>query len=197
MAGAGDKGCGCVNVASKPLPPPVAAPVCRPRPPGMGAGCGGASAPTIISKNTSSVINNSAVVGVFPAGYGFVVLTAIGSVMLVTWKAIKVGQARQEHKIPYPALYSPDNMTFNCIQRAHQNTMENLPQFLCLLLIGGMEMPYFCTLGGIIWIMGRIAYARGYYTGDPRKRSRGAFGILGMLMLLAATTKFAFRHLRG
>ena len=61
-------------------------------------------------------------------------------------------------------------IVINNIFRAHQSTMEYLPQFLTVLLIGGLEMPYFCTLGGIIWIMGRIAYAKGYYTGDPRKR---------------------------
>jgi len=67
-------------------------------------------------------------------------------------------------------MYSSENMAFNCVQRAHQNTLENYPQFLFTLLIGGLEMPYFCTLGGLIWIMGRICYANGYYTGDPRKR---------------------------
>jgi glutathione S-transferase len=85
----------------------------------------------------------SSVTSVFPPGYGFVVLTALGSVMLLTWKAIKVGQARAEHKVPYPAMYSLDNVAFNCIQRAHQNTLENYPQFLSMLLIGGIEMPYF------------------------------------------------------
>jgi len=143
---------------------------------------------------TIANISQNTVIGI-PNGYGYVVLTAIGSVFLVTWKAIKVGQARQEHKVPYPAMYSLDNVAFNCIQRAHQNTLENYPQFLALLLIGGLEMPYFCTLGGMIWICGRIAYAQGYYTGDPRKRARGTFGIGGMLMLLAASTKFAVRHL--
>jgi len=40
----------------------------------------------------------------FPTGYGYVVLTAIGSVMLLTWKAIRVGQARAEHKVPCMSL---------------------------------------------------------------------------------------------
>ena len=53
----------------------------------------------------------------------------------------------------------------------------------------------FSTLGGMIWIAGRIAYAKGYYTGDPRKRARGTFGIGGMVMLGLATARFALRHL--
>jgi len=134
---------------------------------------------------------------IFPSGYGFVVLTAVGSVMMVSWKSFKVGMARDEFKIPYPQVYTSDNVAFNCVLRAHQNTMENYPQFLLMLMIGGLEMPYFCTMGGCIWILGRIMYAKGYYTGDPNKRARGNVSVIGMVMLLAATAKFALKHLRG
>ncbi|CAL8100484.1 unnamed protein product [Orchesella dallaii] len=155
------------------------------------------------SSGNSSVLAKGLVTGtpgassIFPSGYGFVVLTAVGSIMMVTWKSMKVGIARDEFKVPYPQMYSSDNTAFNCVLRAHQNTLENYPQFLLLLMIGGYEMPYFCTLGGWIWILGRIFYAKGYYTGDPTKRARGTFSIIGMIMLLAATAKFALKHLRG
>jgi len=134
---------------------------------------------------------------IFPSGYGFVVLTAVGSVMMVTWKSMKVGIARDEFKIPYPYIYASDNIAFNCVLRAHQNTMENYPQFLLMLMIGGLEMPYFCAVGGWIWIFGRIMYAKGYYTGDPNKRARGNMSVIGMVMLIAATVKFAIKHIRG
>jgi len=152
------------------------------------ANCG--KTPLAVAISTPGSVAN-----ILPNGYGWVVLTAIGSVMMVTWKALKVGQARDEYKVPYPLMYSPENNTFNCFQRAHQNTLENYPQFLFLLAVGGLESPYMATIAGWIWIFGRIAYAKGYYTGDPRRRARGTFSIIGMCLLGYYATKFAFRHL--
>jgi len=54
--------------------------------------------------------------------------------------------------------------------RAHQNTLENYPTFLLLLFLGGLEMPLFSAVAGVIYLAGRVSYAKGYYTGDPKKR---------------------------
>jgi len=116
-----------------------------------------------------SCLSDQGVLIRIPSAYGYVVLTGVGSIFMVTWKSIQVGRARKEFNVPYPQMYSTDNEKFNCIQRAHQNTLENYPQFLMLLGIGGLEMPVFSAIGGAIWIAGRIAYAKGYYTGDPKK----------------------------
>lgn len=125
-----------------------------------------------------------------PSGFGYVVLTAVGSMFMLVWKGIKVGQMRKKLKINYPTMYSSDNDLFNCYQRAHQNTLENYCQFLTCLFLGGLEMPIFTSIGGLIWILGRISYARGYYTGDPKNRMKGSYGYIGLLMILGATIKF-------
>lgn len=53
---------------------------------------------------------------------------------------------------------------------AHQNTLEGYSTFLLLLLIGGLEMPVLAAIAGLIWIAGKVSYAKGYYTGDPKNR---------------------------
>ncbi|KAG0728977.1 Microsomal glutathione S-transferase 3 [Chionoecetes opilio] len=127
--------------------------------------------------------------------YGYCVLVAVGSSFMLIWKAMKVGGMRKKLQIKYPTMYSPDNDLFNCYQRAHQNTLEGYPTFLMLLLLGGLQHPVASAAGGTVWCAGRIAYAMGYYTGDPSKRMRGGFGYLGLITMLYCTGRLATRLL--
>jgi len=127
--------------------------------------------------------------------YGYVVLTAVGSFFVLAWQGFQVGKARKMYKVTYPTMYSADNALFNCYQRAHQNTLENIPQFLTMLAFGGLDMPVFCAIAGLIWLTGRVSYSHGYYTGDPAKRMKGGYGYIGTFMLLGATIKFACKLL--
>jgi glutathione S-transferase len=138
----------------------------------------------------------SKILKVLPKGYGYVVLTAAGSVFLNVWLARNVAVARKKYKIEYPTMYSADNNEFNCIQRAHQQTLELYPQFLFLLFIGGLQLPKLTAGAGVVYLIGRVVFAKGYYTGDPAKRNYGAFGMLGMLVMLGSTLCFAFHQLK-
>jgi len=60
-----------------------------------------------------------------------------------------------------------------------------------LLLFGGLYNPCVSAISGSVWIASRIAYALGYYSGDPKKRMRGSFGYLGIFGMLYCTTRFA------
>ena len=130
-----------------------------------------------------------------PADYGYVILTGVGAIFMVMWKGVRVGQARKKYGVEYPEMYSKDSMVFNCIQRAHQNTLENLPQFFFLLTMGGFSHPLLSSCGGWVWIAGRVVYALGYSTGEPKKRVRGAFGYLGLLALLGCSVHTAIQNI--
>ncbi|XP_037031132.1 microsomal glutathione S-transferase 3-like [Bradysia coprophila] len=125
--------------------------------------------------------------------YGYVILVAVISSFLLMWQAMQVGKARKQHKVKYPTMYAADNDAFNCYQRAHQNTLEGYSQFLLLLLFGGLDMPIFVAIGGLIWVAGKVSYSKGYYTGDPKNRMRGAYAYIGLLMLLVATVKLSLK----
>jgi glutathione S-transferase len=112
------------------------------------------------------------------------------------WMAYNVGRARKKYSIDYPTMYSTENKMFNCIQRAHQQSLELHPTFLTLLLLGGIQHPKIATGAGIVYLVGRVAFAKGYYTGDPEKRKTGHFiTMLGLLVLLGTTECFAAHQL--
>jgi hypothetical protein len=48
--------------------------------------------------------------------------------------------------------------TFLGVQRGHQNTLENYPQFLLMLGLGSVNYPLVSSIGGAIWLLGRLAY---------------------------------------
>ncbi|XP_065302599.1 glutathione S-transferase 3, mitochondrial-like [Dermacentor albipictus] len=121
--------------------------------------------------------------------YGYVVLVGVGSAIVNTWLAVRVGSARKRFDIKYPTMYSDTNIAFNCIQRSHQNFLENYPQFLMLLFLGGLEYPKFAACSGLVYLAGRIVYAIGYSTGDPSKRMRGSFQYFGLFALLGLTVR--------
>lgn len=81
----------------------------------------------------------------------------------------------------------PKKNVFNCTQRAHQNTLEMLPIYNTLLLVGGLKYPEISAAAGAVFLLGRIAFVSGYTTGDPAKRMRGAFGYLGLITLLGTS----------
>jgi hypothetical protein len=73
--------------------------------------------------------------------HGYVILASTGAFILHMWLSFKVGAARKKYNVKYPAMYSDKEPNFNCIQRAHQNTLEGMPFYLSLLLTGGIRHP--------------------------------------------------------
>lgn len=128
--------------------------------------------------------------------FGYVVIVFVLVWILINWLESRVLQARLIYKVDYPRMYiEPHAHVFNCIQRAHQNTLEVYPLFLVLLVFSGLLYPRLSAASGVIWIAGRVAYALGYSTGDPGKRQYGVFGYIGLLTLLVCNIILALKML--
>ncbi|XP_060592430.1 glutathione S-transferase 3, mitochondrial-like isoform X2 [Ruditapes philippinarum] len=128
--------------------------------------------------------------------YGYVILVFCSSWFLLNWLESRTFQARRRYEVPYPKMYTePYSHVFNCIQRAHQNTLEGYPMFLVLLFLGGILYPKLSAASGALWIASRVVYALGYYTGDPERRRFGAFGYIGLLTMLVINVIFALKLL--
>jgi glutathione S-transferase len=91
----------------------------------------------------------------------------------------------------------PKKNVFNCVQRAHQNSLEVLPLFSTLLLVGGLKYPEISAGAGLLFLLGRMVYASGYSTGIPSKRNRGAFGYLGLLTLLGTSVMTVYNLVKN
>jgi glutathione S-transferase len=136
------------------------------------------------------------------SNFGYVAATAAASfVVHHIYMGFKVGKARKQYNIDYPDLYATaencpneaNRKKFNCVQRAHQNSLENQPIFLALLTISGLQHPVTAASLGAAVLVGRIGYFEGYACGDPKKRGNPIYfaGMLGMLGLLGTTIKVA------
>jgi glutathione S-transferase len=97
------------------------------------------------------------------------------------WTAVMAGWARGKYKVPAPGMDGP--LPFQSAQRVQANTLEQLPLvlaplWLCAIYLGDV----WAAAGGLVWCVGRVLYALGYYR-DPSKREAGF--IIGMLACAA------------
>jgi len=127
-----------------------------------------------------------------PAEYGYVILAYVLSSFVNFWHGMRVGGARKVHGVQYPAEYQitlkdgkvDQSNVFNCFQRSHQNFLENYFMVMGMMFIAGFKYPVYAAAAGTIWLVGRVMYALGYQTGDPKKRMRGGIAYVGLLGLL-------------
>ncbi|CAK9223483.1 unnamed protein product [Sphagnum troendelagicum] len=135
-------------------------------------------------------------------GYGWVSLVLVLHLLENVWMLEQVGAARKKYKVFYPTMYAvesenPQAKLFNCVQRAHQNVLEFMPTFISLLLVGGLQYPRLAAVLGLVYVVARYFFFKGYSTGDPEKRltSGGGFHYVGIIGLLFCTIGFTLHQL--
>ncbi|KAG7382085.1 Microsomal glutathione S-transferase 3 [Phytophthora pseudosyringae] len=131
--------------------------------------------------------------------HGYIPLVVIGAGLVGTWAGFKVTAARKKYNVPYPQMYAEKKEknanAFNCVQRAHQNVLENLPIFYAMLATSSIYRPKVAAAAGVVRVAGFIMYIKGYSSGDPEKRRQGTFGFLGTLVMLGLSLEAALRIL--
>jgi uncharacterized membrane protein YecN with MAPEG domain len=107
--------------------------------------------------------------------------------MLVAW-------ARGKYGVKAPAVTGHE--TFDRYFRVHQNTLELLVAFVPAIWLFGMYVdPTWAALLGLVFVVARMLYLRGYVT-DPAKREIGfTLSILSVLVLLVGALWGAGRSL--
>jgi len=94
-----------------------------------------------------------------------------------------VGWARGKYGVHAPAVTGHE--IFDRYFRVHQNTLELLVVFVPAMWLFGLYVdPAWAALLGLVYVVARILYLRGYVR-DPAKREIGfALSVLPILVLL-------------
>jgi len=94
-----------------------------------------------------------------------------------------VGRARGLYGVKAPAVSGHE--IFDRYFRVHQNTLELLVVFVPAMWLFGLYVdPAWAALLGLVYVVARILYLRGYVR-DPAKREIGfALSVLPILVLL-------------
>jgi len=94
-----------------------------------------------------------------------------------------VGRARGLYGVKAPAVSGHE--IFDRYFRVHQNTLELLVVFVPAMWLFGLYVdPAWAALIGLVYVVARILYLRGYVR-DPAKREIGfALSVLPILVLL-------------
>jgi glutathione S-transferase len=128
--------------------------------------------------------------------HSWVALVTLLSLLTYFWMSTRVPMARNKCGIQAPAM-TGDPLLERTI-RAHYNTLEWLPIYLVSLWLFAIYWnDTVAAAMGVVWIVGRIAYAIGY-AADAAKRGPGfliqaiatavlLFGSLGRIIYILAT----------
>lgn len=117
-----------------------------------------------------------------PFAYPLTGLVTLIALAVYFWMAFKVGKARGSFGIPAPRMDGPDD--FLRVLRVQGNTTEVLILFLPALWLFALTIgDIWAAAVGLIFPIGRVVYARGYYA-EALKRSTGfTIGLLSIVVL--------------
>ena len=77
--------------------------------------------------------------------------------------------------------------------RAHYNSLEGAPLFLVTLFISGLWWAEVSALAGVLYIVARALYAKGYVIAPEKRMVGGLLSHIAELVLLVGSGIFTYR----
>jgi uncharacterized membrane protein YecN with MAPEG domain len=100
-----------------------------------------------------------------------VVIVTVLALVQYMYFGVQVGGARQKCGVKAPSMAG--DQQFECVNRVHQNTLEQLVVFLpALWLYAHHVNPLWAAGLGVVYLIGRFLYSAAYKK-DPSTRSIG------------------------
>ncbi|MGL5081495.1 MAG: MAPEG family protein [Microcoleaceae cyanobacterium] len=110
-------------------------------------------------------------------------LVTVAALLMYFVILFNVGQARMKYKVMPPQMTGEPN--FERVLRVQQNTTEQFILFLpALWIFAEFVSPVWGAILGVVWIVGRILYAWGYYQSTEKRMPGFAISALSSLVLI-------------
>lgn len=119
--------------------------------------------------------------------------TTLAALCVYFWISANVSRARGTYKVEAPAIDGPP--AFQSVVRVQSNTVEQIVLFLpALWLCAYFFSDRWAALGGLVWIIGRIVYAVGYYKAPARRGLGFGITLFASIALMAGTVLGLLTH---
>lgn len=110
-------------------------------------------------------------------------LVTVLALLVYFWTSIMVARARGTYKVEAPAMTGPAE--FERAVRVQANTVEQIVLYLpALWLFAALWGDGWAALVGVVWPVGRIVYALGYYTAADKRGTGFVMTVLPSFVLL-------------
>lgn len=101
-----------------------------------------------------------------PADFGFCVAAFVATIFLNFFQMVMVVKARKAYGVEYPHLYAPHDHKhkheFDCVQRQHQQFLENAFFVTTCMFVNGLLFPKLAASLHMVWLLGGVIYSLGY-----------------------------------
>ena len=117
----------------------------------------------------------------------------LAALAVYLWTGINVARARGKFNIHAPVMDGP--IEFQSVLRVQANTLEQLPMLLVPLWLCAVYLgDTWAAAGGLLWCVGRVAYALGYYQAPAKREFGFVTGMIASALLICGTVVGLLLH---